>query len=910
MRGNSGWEHDDDDHHERGNEITEREARRYPGLVGENRRVPTMEDIVAEEERQRKGRGSSKPYPPLKPPSRTQTKRKKRLSSPERFEIKQLIASGVLNAADYPELYNDFEDHVMEEDVEVEVKPEEPRFLKGQLHLAAELSPVRIVKNPEGSLNRAAMAGASLASERRELKQEKSREDRKQQGEEQRKAQQSWQDPASTERKFADELRRKGTGEMPEWKRAAIGDDSHRRDEQWRPHLSRSMIREQRESLPIFQLKKELIAAINEHQILVVIGDTGSGKTTQLTQYLAESGLYTRNNHIIGCTQPRRVAAMSVSKRVSEEVGCKLGDFVGYTIRFEDCTSRATQIKYMTDGMLLRECLQNPNVPSYSVVILDEAHERTIHTDVLFGLLKAACRTRPDLKLIVTSATLEAEKFSAYFDDCPIFTIPGRTFPVEMLFTQQPEPDYLDAALVTVMQIHLNEPPGDILLFLTGQEEIDSACEILYERVKALGKEVPSLLVLPVYSAMPGDLQARISEPAPPNSRKCVIATNIAETSITIDGIYYVVDPGFCKQKAYNPKLGMDSLVVTPISQAQARQRAGRAGRTGPGKAYRLYTEAAYEKEMLPAPVPEIQRTNLANTVLTLKAMGINDLLHFDFMDPPPLPTMIAAMEVLFALGALDDDGFLTKLGRKMAEFPLEPALSKMLLYAVDVHCSEEALTIVAMLSVQTIFYRPKERQEQADQRHARLRHPEGDHLTLLAVFDAWRRNGGDPGWCRTNFLQARSLRRADDVRKQLLRIMQRYRQPVLSCGEELDLVRKAICAGFFTHAARRDPHEGYRTLVEAQPVVIHPSSALFGKSPEWVIYHELVMTSREYMRQVTTIEPKWLVEVAPTYFQLNDPRELSKKKKEEKVTPLYNKHEAPDEWRLSSRKALFRTHR
>lgn len=924
----------------------DRRALQIPGLAipDSKTKVPTMEEIIAEEERERQKRKSYE-APPRE--NRFQerhhrgpagngenglpSRKKKRLSSPERFEIKQLIASGVLNASAYPELFEELEETVAsaetEEDVDIEVNPVEPLFLRGQMHRvgmgSGQMSPIRIVRNPEGSLNRAAASGAALAAERRDLRVDKDK----------RKAEaaivsKSWNDPTAPSHLFAETLKKKGKpDEMPEWKQAALAQSGPPRPEfpsKTDPviPLDRAKIREQRESLPIFQLRQELMAAIRDHQILVVIGDTGSGKTTQLAQFLLEDG-YTRprgssssaastmTKMMVGCTQPRRVAAMSVAKRVSEEVGCKLGETVGYTIRFEDFTSQRTRIKYMTDGMLLRECLQDSSVPAYSVIILDEAHERTIHTDVLFGLLKETARSRPDLKLIVTSATLEAEKFSTYFDGCPIFTIPGRTFPVEVLFTQQPEPDYLDATLQTVMQIHLNEPlGGDILVFLTGQEEIDMACEVLYERVKSLGSEVPPLLVLPVYSAMPGDLQARIFAPAPSGTRKCVIATNIAETSITIDGIFYVVDPGFCKQKAYNPKLGMDSLVVTPISQAQARQRAGRAGRTGPGKAYRLYTEAAYDNEMLPASIPEIQRANLANTVLTLKAMGINDLINFDFMDPPPLPALLSAMENLFALAALDDDGFLTKLGRKMAEFPLEPALSKMLLYAVETGCSEEALIVVAMLSVQTIFYRPRERQEEADHCRLRFLHPEGDHLTLLSVFQAWQNTGGDAAWCRKNYLQGRSLRRADDIRKQLLRIMQRYRQPIVSCGTNWDAVRKAICAGFFTHAARRDPHDGYRTLVESQPVFIHPSSALFNKSPEWVVYHELVLTSREYMRQVTTIDPRWLTQVAPSYFQLSDPRSLSKKKAAEKIVPLFNRHEQADEWRLSKRKAYFRGRR
>jgi ATP-dependent RNA helicase DHX8/PRP22 len=279
--------------------------------------------------------------------------------------------------------------------------------------------------------------------------------------------------------------------------------------------------------------------------------------------------------------------------------------------------------------------LQNDeNLSQYSVIKLDEAHERTIHTDVLFGLLKKLVKRRPDLRLIVTSATLDAEKFSGYFFNCNIFTIPGRTFPVEILYTKQPESDYLDASLITVLQIHLTEPEGDILLFLTGQEEIDFACQSLYERMKGLGKNVPELIILPVYSALPCEMQSRIFDPAPPGKRKVVVATNIAEASFTIDGIFNVIDPGFAKQNVYNPKQLLDSLVITTISPATAKQRAGRAGRTGPGKCYRIYTESAYRNEMSPTTIPEIQRINLGLTTLTMKAMGINDLLSFDFMNP------------------------------------------------------------------------------------------------------------------------------------------------------------------------------------------------------------------------------------------------------------------------------------
>ncbi|GBC07721.1 hypothetical protein RclHR1_07650008 [Rhizophagus clarus] len=822
----------------------------------------------------------------------------KRLTSPERWELKQLIASGVLRASEMPN-YDEEQGYIenmeTEEELDIEIREEEPPFLRGQTKHTVQLSPIKVVKAPDGTLNRAALAGASLAKERRELRQQQTNAELDSVPKD---INLPWLDPLPEpgERHFAQDLRGiaagRKAGEVPEWKKETFNKATSF------GKVTSLSITEQRQSLPIYQMRSMLIKAISENQQLIIVGDTGSGKTTQMTQYLAEEGFV--KNGKIGCTQPRRVAAMSVAKRVAEEVGCRLGEEVGYTIRFEDCTSPSTKIKYMTDGMLLRECLLDPDLNQYSVIILDEAHERTISTDVLFGLLKNTLKSRPELRVIVTSATLNAEKFSKYFFDCPIFSIPGRKFPVEVLYTKEPETDYLDAALITVMQIHLSEPPGDILLFLTGQEEIDTACEILYERMKALGPQVPDLVILPVYSALPSEMQSRIFEPAPPGSRKVVIATNIAETSITIDGIYYVVDPGFVKQNAYDAKVGMDSLIVTPISQAQARQRSGRAGRTGPGKCYRLYTEAAYRNEMLPNPVPEIQRTNLAYTVLTLKAMGINDLLHFDFMDPPPIQTLLTALEQLYALSALDDEGLLTRLGRKMAEFPLEPPLSKMLIQSVDLGCSEEILTVVAMLSVQNVFYRPKEKQAAADQKKAKFHQPEGDHLTLLTVYNAWKASKFSNAWCFENFIQGRSMKRCQDIRKQLVGIMDRYKQDIISCGKNYNKVRRAICGGFFRHAAKKDPQEGYKTLVEGTPVYIHPSSALFNKGPEWVIYHELVLTTKEYMREVTAIEPKWLTEAAPTFFKVADANTISKRKRGEKIQPLYNKYEKPNEWRLS----------
>lgn len=826
-------------------------------------------------------------------------RRIQRISSPEKWEIKQMMSANCIDKSELPDfdetsgLLPKEEDD--DEDIEIELVEEEPPFLRGHGRAnIQDLSPVRIMKNPDGSLAQAAMMQSALAKERREQKQQ------------QREAEMDsipaglnkhWIDPMpdAEGRTLAANMRGIGLSaqDLPEWKKHITGGTKASYGKK-----TQMTLLEQRQSLPIYKLKDELIKAVTENQILIVIGETGSGKTTQITQYLAEAGFTARGK--IGCTQPRRVAAMSVAKRVAEEFGCRLGQEVGYTIRFEDCTSSETLIKYMTDGMLLRECLVDLDLKGYAVIMLDEAHERTIHTDVLFGLLKNAVKRRPELKLIVTSATLDAVKFSQYFFEAPIFTIPGRTYPVDILYTKEPETDYLDASLITVMQIHLTEPPGDILLFLTGQEEIDTACEILYERMKSLGPEVPELIILPVYSALPSEMQTRIFEPAPPGSRKVVIATNIAETSLTIDGIYYVVDPGFVKQKVYNSKTGMDSLVVTPISQAQAKQRAGRAGRTGPGKCYRLYTERAYRDEMLTTPVPEIQRTNLASTVLQLKAMGINDLLSFDFMDAPPTESLIMALEQLHSLSALDDEGLLTRLGRRMAEFPLEPNLAKLLIMSVHLSCSEEVLTVVSMLSVQNVFYRPKDKQALADQKKAKFNQAEGDHLTLLAVYNSWKNNKFSNAWCYENFVQIRTLKRAQDVRKQLLGIMDRHKLDVVSCGKNTARVQKAICSGFFRNTAKKDPQEGYRTLVDGQVVYIHPSSALFNRQPEWVVYHELIQTTKEYMREVVTIDPKWLVEFAPAFYKFADSTKLSKHKKQLRLEPLYNKYEEPNAWRIS----------
>ncbi|KAK4727194.1 hypothetical protein R3W88_032111 [Solanum pinnatisectum] len=644
-----------------------------------------------------------------------------------------------------------------------------------------------------------------------------------------------------------------------------------------------SKLIEDRKALPIYPYKDALLQAVQDHQVLIIVGETGSGKTTQMPQYLHEAGFTRSGGKMIGCTQPRRVAAMRVAARVSHEMGVKLGHEVGYSIRFEDCTSEKTILKYMTDGMLLREFLTEPDLASYSVIMIDEAHERTLSTDILFGLIKDVARARPRLKLLISSATLDAEKFSDYFDRAPIFNIPGRRFPVEIHHSKAPISDYLDAAVVTALQIHATQPQddGDILIFLTGQEEIETAENIINHRIRALGTKIAELITCPIYANLPTELQAKIFEPTPEGARKVVLATNIAETSLTIDGIKYVIDTGFCKINCYNPRTGTESLMVAPISKASANQRAGRSGRTGPGKCFRLYTEHSYMNDLEDSTIPEIQRTNLANVVLLLKSVGITDLLNFDFMDPPPAEALLKALELLFALGSLDKDGKLTKVGEIMSEFPLDPMLSKMIVASDKYKCSTEIISIAAMLSIgNSIFYRPKDRQVQADNAWMNFHVGNvGDHIALLKLYNSWKETKFSTQWCYENFIQVRSMKKARDIRDQLEGRLERVGIDLTSTVNDLEAIKKSIISGFFPHSARLQKNGAYRTVKHPQTGHIHPSSGLSQVLPRWVVYHELVLTTKEYMRQVTELKPEWLVEVAPHYYQLKDVEDSSSKK-------------------------------
>jgi ATP-dependent RNA helicase DDX35 len=553
------------------------------------------------------------------------------------------------------------------------------------------------------------------------------------------------------------------------------------------------------------------------------------------------------------------VAATTVAARVAEEMRCELGQEVGYSIRFEDVTSAKTKIKFLTDGLLLREALVDPLLSRYSVIMVDEAHERSLSSDVLLGLLKKIRKRRPELRIIISSATLQAEDFLNFFaGDQPangdasaelggsigrIISLEGRMYPVDILYLEEPSEDYVERAVQTVFDIHTKEGEGDILLFLTGRPEIDRAIKLITEQSADLHPTLSSLHPMPMYAGLPTDQQMYVFEPAPERTRKVIVSTNISEASVTIDGIVFVIDCGFVKLRAYNPITGIDTLTATAVSQASATQRAGRAGRTKPGKCYRLYTEAAFQA-MDEATVPEIQRSNLAPTILQLKALGIDNIARFDYLTPPPAELVIRALELLYSLGALDDYAKLTKpMGLRMAELSVEPMMAKVLLSAPSFTCLSEILTIAAMTSLQgSVWFSHSDNQKATDSARRKFAVEEGDHLTLLNVYQAFVTKGRkDTKWCRDNYLNYKSMTRAVSIRNQLRRYLERFginvteslsAPDILRVGgpDKAEQIRRCLTAGYFAHAARMTADGSFQS-VNGKILWAHPSSLMFVSS-------------------------------------------------------------------------------
>jgi len=645
----------------------------------------------------------------------------------------------------------------------------------------------------------------------------------------------------------------------------------------------RRKIQQERRRLPAYKIKEQFLRAVHDNQVLVVVGETGSGKSTQLPQFLRDAG-YSRAG-MIGITQPRRVAAITVSSRVSDEMGVELGREVGYAIRFEDNTCPQTQVKFMTDGILLREFLQDADLDRYSCIIMDEAHERSLSTDILLGLLRGVLSRRRDLKLIVTSATMNAGRFCSFFGHAEQFVIPGRTYPVDIEFLKVPPLDYVESAVRQAIRVHVGaQGPGDILVFMTGQEDIGVTCREIEKRLRELSQvdnTLAPLDVLPIFSMLATASQARIFDASP--RRKCIVATNIAETSLTVPGVRYVVDSGLVKVKVYNPRLGIDVLQTVPISRAQADQRAGRAGRTAPGKCFRMYTYGEMAAEMFAEPIPEIQRTNLDSTVLVLKSLNVTSIDKFPLLDRPSAEALATAQYDLWAQGALGNEGGLTALGARMCRLPLPPALAKLLVLSTlhHFHCVAECLTLVAMLTIPAVFLRPRgdsRLQNRSDRARERFLALQSDHLTLVNVYEQFEAHGRDPVWCQHNFLQYRSLRRARDVRNQLESILRAsgYNTRESAAGDP-DLVRECVCAAYFQHAAVFKKYGSYQNLRSGMEVALAPTSALFGMGdlPRYVVYHEVVLTGKmQHMNCATAVDGLWLARYGSVFYAERNPAE------------------------------------
>lgn len=617
------------------------------------------------------------------------------------------------------------------------------------------------------------------------------------------------------------------------------------------------------EELPVYQHKDRILECYHKHETLIIVGETGSGKSTQVPKFIYENAMKnSQKSKLVAVTQPRRVAAMALAKRVAEEMNGKVGELVGYSVRFDEAVSPATRIKYLTDGMLLREALSDKTLSRYECIILDEAHERTLRTDILFGMLKRLQKTRQTpLKIVIMSATLNPEKFVNFFANPYVLNIPGRQFPVRLCYTAAPQQDYLDATIVTIFQLHRDtNKKGDILVFLTGQEEIDTVAKLLEEYGPSCSPPAPKMIVVPIYAALSSTQQMAVFRKTPDGCRKIVLATNIAETSITIPGIRFVIDPGFVKMRVFNARVGMETLSVVPVSKASCRQRTGRAGREAPGECYRLFTEEAV-RALEDETAPEILRTNLSNVILTMKACGIDDVVRFDYMERPSIDSLAQGLEELLALNAFDEHGSLTKTGRLMAECPLAPQLSRVLIESTRLSCSEECLSIIAMLSMDNLFTISTEDREQSTVAKRNMSHSSGDHLTLLNIYNAYKASKDQERWCRDNFVDPKSMRQVVEVRNQLQSFCEKSGLKLVSCGSDYDLILRSFCAGFHTQIALLQPDRSFRTVLGRQQVFIHPSSVLHMKKSECILFHEITMTTKCYARNVSIIHADWAIE-------------------------------------------------
>jgi ATP-dependent helicase HrpA len=626
--------------------------------------------------------------------------------------------------------------------------------------------------------------------------------------------------------------------------------------------------------LPISQRRDDILAAVRDHQVVIVAGETGSGKTTQLPKICLELGRGVRGT--IGHTQPRRIAARTVAERIAQELGGEVGGTVGYQVRFTDRVSRDTRVKVMTDGILLAEIQRDRMLRRYDTLIIDEAHERSLNVDFILGYLKQLLPSRPDLKVIITSATIDPGRFSRHFEDAPVVEVSGRTYPVEVRYrpvaaeATDRDRDQTDAICDAVAELTA-EGPGDILVFLSGEREIRDTADALAKLA------LPGTEVLPLYARLSAAEQHRVFQPH--TGRRIVLATNVAETSLTVPGIRYVVDPGTARISRYSHRTKVQRLPIEPISQASANQRAGRCGRLSDGICIRLYTVDDFESRP-EFTDPEILRTHLASVILQMTALGLGDVAAFPFLDPPDRRNIADGVQLLEELGALDPAQpdpakRLTPLGRKLAQLPVDPRLARMVLAAADNDCVRDVLVIAAALSIQDPRERPVDRQQAADEKHRRFADPQSDFVSYLNLWNylteqqqalsssQFRR------LCRAEFLHYLRVREWQDLTGQLRQVAKTLgiRPAPAPAGDGAAVLQPAdqqrlhqsLLAGLLSHIGLRDTEKQDYLGARNARFAIFPGSALFKKPPRWVMAAELVETSRLWARVAARIEPDWV---------------------------------------------------
>jgi len=653
------------------------------------------------------------------------------------------------------------------------------------------------------------------------------------------------------------------------------------------------------EELPVVQARERIKAAIADHPVIVLCGETGSGKTTQLPKICLELGRGRRG--LIGHTQPRRLAARSVAGRIAQELNTPLGQLVGFETRFDRRTSDATCVKLMTDGILLAELQRDRRLLAYDTLIIDEAHERSLNIDFLLGWLKSLSRQRPELKLIITSATLDPERLSRHFDDCPVLTVEGRSYPVETRYRPvDPDADLDTAVADAVAECWQPRPQGDVLVFLPGEREIN-------ELARSLPGRFPQAEVLPLYSRLPAAQQDRVFSSG--RLPRIVLCTNVAETSITVPGIRYVIDPGTARVNRFSPRLGVQQLHVEPVAQSAANQRAGRCGRVGPGTCIRLYAESDFLARP-PFTDPEILRSNLAGVILQMAALRLGDVARFDWVDPPEHRHISDAYRLLQTVGALDDAQQLTARGRAIARLPLDPRISRIALAGRDTPAPQAVWVLAAALSVQDPHEVPPDQQTQARQQHATWRHPKSDFLTLLNLWQRWQdeaaglRQNAQRKWCKARFVSWLRMSEWAQVYQQLFDLLVTMREPVgrvstrhspadrAHVGLKPDLPRQwrpippddlerlspaiheALLTGLIDHIGLKRPEAPEYQGPRGRKFVIFPGSTLKRKPPQWVMSAQLVHTSQLFARINAAVDPAWLETVGAHLLKrtLHDP--------------------------------------